>query len=46
MGAIKNAMLKWMEDENLTPKDLDNMDDINERFREWVEKYLTPEQNE
>jgi hypothetical protein len=46
MGKIKEAMLQWMEDENLTPEDLDNMDDINEKFEEWIGKHLTPEQDE
>ena len=46
MGKIKTALLQWMEEENLTPEDLENMDDVNERFREWIEKHLTPEQDE
>lgn len=36
MGAIKEMMLEWMDDQGLTQKDLDEMDDVNAQFGVWL----------
>jgi len=35
MGALKEKMIEWMENQNLSQSDVDNMDDADERFIEW-----------
>lgn len=45
MGALKQRMIEWMEDQNLSQEDLDDMEDISKLFIEWIERHLTPEQN-
>ena len=45
MGAIKQLFIEWMEDQNLSEKDLDKMDNINEEFFEWVRRKDTDEEN-
>ena len=36
MGAIKDIMLVWMEVEEISPKALEEMEDANEQFMEWL----------
>lgn len=38
MGAIKEAMIQWMAEENLTEEDLDEMNDVNKAFFKWLKK--------
>ena len=35
MGALKEKMIEWMEDQHLSQDDLDNMNDVDEQFTEW-----------
>ena len=30
-------MIEWMGDQNLTEKDLEAMDDVNEQFQKWLD---------
>ena len=45
MGAVKNKMLEWMQDQGLYQSDLDEMEDINKEFNYWLsqQKLLKPE---
>jgi hypothetical protein len=45
MGAIKQLFIEWMEDQNLSEKDLDKMDNINEEFFEWIRRKDTDGEN-
>jgi len=40
MGAIKNAMLAWMEEKNISPEQLKGMNNVNEQFSQWLSEKM------
>lgn len=38
MGAIKQAMIEWMEETHQSYEDIQNLPDINKEFQKWLEQ--------